>query len=578
MANRRRKHTWVGALVPLVLGAAVVGGYFIYKAVKDKETKKNQEYVNSQANKIKTSDVKFQNSKAKNETLTTEVDASQVQVENVATNIQTEISILEIDEFKGTIKLKIILTYKNCKQEKEVTIDGFKVDINQALANNLAKAKAYIENQNFTNVEDIKPEEIKIKNIYSGLTYEITNLVPDKDKKIIKFNLTLIYNGQKSQSKEIIIVQNEELSKRRLGGWNILNFGGGKHNEKSLKVKALATNMYFNKLDIICLCEVNYHQDQAVKYIVDELNNLARKENKNNWYQYDFLSTSSQVDLKTGLENNFDSINSDNAWPKISGTAINNYHNKDVMEETAIIYNKAKFKPIAFDNGKYYAKDLSPVAPNRYYVRPIGCTMFEDIYNKQFIQVMSGHLDSPGVAIDPKTKKDKKQEGFNSEYKRQGNQEVYEAKHLDSTFDTFKNMTSKEVSQIFFGDTNIKTENAKLFDDGKNYKNIYLSSNAAKYKTSLGTHQVGTYANSYDKILFNERGKIDFIDEQEAEAGFKMRSQLWKIFDDGRLNKKEAYDLSIASKENTKNSDDLLYLIRALISDHDMTFIDYKIK
>ncbi|MBU4690898.1 MnuA family membrane nuclease [Mycoplasma zalophi] len=348
----------------------------------------------------------------------------------------------------------------------------------------------------------------------------------------------------------------------RIGFWNIKNYGSKDSNKLSFKVQGIADILFQTKIDVVALTEINFHQADKVKRIVEVLNDLYKKPNLFNFaYQSE-----------------------DDANPKSS---------ENTKEQVAVIYNTLKYKPIVFKNGvigaSFGAKQNDLVDENgmkRTYKRPVYALYLEDIKNHKKLIVSAGHFDSPDVNKNYESR---------SKFSGQGTQEVFEALNIDKAFDYFQSLVSEPTTLIFGADTNIKTKNMGLFFDKElenRYKNFYFKPQGQSgvkdnfkyeyFETSLGNSN--EYVNSYDKILFREADNINIVDYQEKTkhldktyAGSNWKFDLINAFKENYLDANKHLKLYKQSYPNDKdkitNLNNVKYAKK--ISDHTLVWVDY---
>ncbi|MBN0919280.1 MnuA family membrane nuclease [[Mycoplasma] gypis] len=332
--------------------------------------------------------------------------------------------------------------------------------------------------------------------------------------------------------------------------WNILNYGGPLSNYGSLKVKAISKVISKTTPWIVGLTEINDGSTGKVKNIQKELNSLTNKE-------YQLISQPQK-----------DSISGDKSYAKS-------------IEQISILYDPTYVELANFKTGKSLWSYNSKIDENHWYARPPLAALFKIKGTDFYLSTIFAHLDSPGAKAD--------REDTSSHYGGQGEQEVVEALYLPKLMNKVKDISPKNSSIIFGGDTNIKKDDIfRKINDDKNGVKVYNYISKPDEITSLGTKK-GRYSNPYDRFLFIENN-IDFIDQKELPIYAKQspklankpyRYDLWKIFDNKDFSRDEAKRLfkQFASSEkitNEKLKDD--YLIRQQISDHAPIEINFKLK
>ncbi|AXE60752.1 hypothetical protein DA803_01460 [[Mycoplasma] phocae] len=377
--------------------------------------------------------------------------------------------------------------------------------------------------------------------------------------------------GSNNINREVIVPKNvEEMFYKpenliRVGHWNILNYGSTESSDKNgPKVRAIAELIYKSKQDVVGLTEINYNRGEDVKNIVDVLNSI----NSNNSFKYLIQPTK-------------------DANPTSSNAT---------KEQVAIIYNYKRIKEKNFTNGKnIQSYGTTQKFQGTSYKRPLFAAYFETIEgSKPFVSIF-GHLDSPAVGKNSTEKADKT-------YKGQGAQEVAEASEIANAFKYYEEL-SNNASIIFGGDTNIKTENNRLFNSENfiknNIENYYgemsifedkkTTTKAKKYEfyeTSLGTNEKNGYANAYDKLLFKENGGLNIINEYEKTTykdkkyqNVPFKADIINGFKNGIWDRNVILNLRPKlqlNKQGKKISD--FSFIRNKISDHTLVYLDFEIK
>ncbi|ENY69201.1 Hypothetical protein, predicted membrane nuclease [Metamycoplasma auris 15026] len=291
----------------------------------------------------------------------------------------------------------------------------------------------------------------------------------------------------------------------KLGHWNILKFTGN-DNQKD-KTKRIALLSEKEKFDILGLTEVK--NPNGVKNIVDEMNKLS----PSNMYSY-----------------------------IVSNKEKGSMFNRGSDEAVAIIYNKHKFEPIEFSNGSkgYSYKEIFTDFldnENAEYARPpYGVQFRYKLKPDKKMTFVFDHFDGPGA------KDDLGENMLNG----MGTFEYREAKHLEKVLEYFKNISDKEASIFFGGDTNIPLGKEKLAFDwlkrnggSSGYEAVF--DDAHRHRSSLG-RKGENYTNPYDKIFY--KSNFALIDKQVFDLYKVVKDQeIRKLFRKHNVEIKDTKDI-----------------------------------
>ncbi|WP_051622806.1 endonuclease/exonuclease/phosphatase family protein [Mycoplasmopsis primatum] len=261
----------------------------------------------------------------------------------------------------------------------------------------------------------------------------------------------------------------------KLGFWNVANYG----SKAYYKTQAIASIIYKQQFDLIGLAEIDSDQNSNYSHIDDVIKLLNEQEQ---------------------------SVSSFNKWKYIISDKYQPAKGYQGQADSYIgmLYKENMIEPVAFEDGK-----VGKFYDNSTYVTPYGGHISNynrppygvkfkfknnNITNNDFTYMIA-HFDGPGVKRD-----DVNEIKYAN---KNGSSEMNEAASLEKVFEWFDEKDGDNKDLIFAGDTNINENNHNeafkwVYNSNKKYINIFEPK--AENNSSL-RHEIGQYANSYDKII-----------------------------------------------------------------------------
>ncbi len=421
-------------------------------------------------------------------------------------------------------------------------------------------------------INEKKPEE-NVKNENESVTIQYI----DEDKiKTFKLSTKLKTNQLEKNDEIINSVSNknnfktkpiiQEDDELKIAHWNILNFGNVSSLQNKFKIEVIAKIISNVDPDVIGLTEINYKSGESVIKIVDSLNKFSTHRN------YKFL---------------YQPVSEAN--PNVS---------EATKEQVAIIYDDNKVEPEAFENGKigdsYLEGQLDDNNQIDYdYVRPPYGVLFKVKQSQRFFTTIFDHFDSPGK------KKGSEEISFVDANKHLnlkelpksiGSIEGYEAYTLSEVFDYYNKIGGQNI--VFGGDTNIPKNSEIIFKEilengyKSGWKDTFKNSTSLKSPEKIkqsyqSTNFENIYSEPYDRMFFDnysfkqnpnnyDHFKFDIYKEYYNNIDFRnFVKQTYKNILNENLNEGQNID---------KNSNSIWYVLRYMVSDHLLVYLDLKLK